>query len=434
MNVNCSTCLDLLTPSCELSSAPCGHVFHSNCIAKWLETGKDNCPQCRTKCKINQLRRIYFTEGVEATTGSQLDTNVLQNRLDSLTFQVRCSDAEKKKLQDQVNELTAHKLAIKDDFKALEKKYNNNKDDCASYRNQVKILQGEKQRSKDAMRKAAELEEKLKKFETIEVSLKGTLPQMMDRLHSLNDYSDNARQLCEVAEQLKKELINKGSDVKQLAKSLQQKTNECITLKSKKDENVVKVNELTLANKKLTEDMDHIEEENNDLRTKLSKLQEAIASPSGDAKSSAIARFISENPAPNNSILGNSPPTPKTTVKSCGIVGLNRKNAQERSPCKNISNSLKRSMSSQLASEQATSLFSKKNKVSYSQPQPDTFYNGLGGHSKDDAFPSARPTGSNLTGSTSAAYKVSKKPKGVSRPKVDQKMKTINKYFNFDTP
>ena len=312
MNVNCSTCLDLLTPSCELSSAPCGHVFHSNCIAKWLETGKDNCPQCRTKCKINQLRRIYFTEGVEATAGSQLDSNVLQNRLDSLTFQVRCSDTEKKKLQDQVNELTAHKLAIKDDFKALEKKYNNSKDDCASYRNQVKILQGEKQRNKDAMRKAAELEEKLKKFETIEVSLKGTLPQMMDRLHSLNDYSDNARQLCEVAEQLKKELINKGSDVKQLAKSLQQKTNECITLKSKKDENVVKVNELTLANKKLKEDMDHIEEENNDLRTKLNKLQEAIASPSGDAKSSAIARFISENPAPNNSILGNSPPTPKT--------------------------------------------------------------------------------------------------------------------------
>ena len=222
--------------------------------------------------------------------------------------------------------------------------------------------------------------------------------------------------------------------MKQLAKSLQQKTNECITLKSKKDENVVKVNELTLANKKLTEDMDHIEEENNDLRTKLNKLQEAIASPSGDAKSSAIARFISENPAPNNSMLGNSPPTPKTTVKSCGIVGLNRKNAQERSPCKNISNSLKRSMSSQLADEQATSLFSKKNKVSYSQPQPDTFYNGLGGHSKDDAFPSARPTGSNLTGSTSAAYKISKKPKGVSRPKVDQKMKTINKYFNFDTP
>ena len=91
----------------------------------------------------------------------------------------------------------------------------------------------------------------MQKFETIEVSLKGTLPQMMDRLHSLNDYSDNARQLCEVAEQLKKELINKGSEVKQLAKCLQQKTNECISLKSRKDENVIKVAELTGLNNKL---------------------------------------------------------------------------------------------------------------------------------------------------------------------------------------
>ena len=58
--------------------------------------------------------------------------------------------------------------------------------------------------------------------------------------------------------------------------------------------------------------MDHIEEENNDLRTKLNKLQEAIVSPSGDAKSSAIARLVSENPAPK--FQENSPPTPKTTI------------------------------------------------------------------------------------------------------------------------
>ena len=217
--------------------------------ATWLETGKNSCPQCRSKCNNKQLRRIYFTEGVDVS--SQLDSNALQNKLDSLTFQVRCSETEKKKLQEQVNELSAHKIGAKEEMKSLEQKLRNSKDDCASFKNQVKILQSENQRKKDAVRKAAELEEKLKKFETIEVSLKGTLPQMMDRLHSLNDYSDNARQLCEVAEQLKKELINKGSEVKQLAKCLQQKTNECISLKSRKDENVIKVAELTGLNNKL---------------------------------------------------------------------------------------------------------------------------------------------------------------------------------------
>jgi len=427
MNVNCSTCLELLTPSCELSSAPCGHVFHSNCIATWLETGKESCPQCRTKCRFNQLRRIYFTEGVEAS--EYLDANQLQNKLDSLTFQLRCSETEKKKFEDKVNELTAHKIGLKEECKEMEKKYKAVKDEASSFRNQVKILQGEKERLKLAAKKASDLEDKIKLYQTIEVSLKGTLPQMMDRLHSLNDYSENARQLCEVAEQLKKELVNKGSEVKQLAKALQQKTNECCMLKSKRDENAVKVHELGLANKKLRVDMDHVEEENSDLRTKLKKLEEAIVSPSGDAKSSAIARFISENPAPQ--FLGHSPPTPKTAVKSCGIVGLDKR---PRSPCKNVTNNLKRSISSQDQKE-PVSLFSKKMKPSSSQPEgrKDFFYNGLGGHSKADEFPSK----SSQLNQSSKTFTLSKRPKGVSRPtaaKPDDKMKTINKYFNFDTP
>ena len=64
------------------------------------------------------MRRIYFTEGVDVS--SQLDSNALQNKLDSLTFQVRCSETERKKLQEQVTELTAHKIGIKDELKTLE--------------------------------------------------------------------------------------------------------------------------------------------------------------------------------------------------------------------------------------------------------------------------------------------------------------------------
>ena len=91
------------------------------------------------------MRRIYFTEGVDVS--SQLDSNALQNKLDSLTFQVRCSETEKKKLQEQVNELTAHKIGAKEEMKSLEQKLRNSKDDCASFKNQVKILQSENLKS-----------------------------------------------------------------------------------------------------------------------------------------------------------------------------------------------------------------------------------------------------------------------------------------------
>ncbi len=360
-----------------------------------------------------------------------VDANTLQNKLDSLTFQVRCVESEKKNLQEKVNELTAHNIGIKEEFKALEKKFKTNRDECGLMKNQMKILEGENQRAKLARKKAAELEQKLQLYETVELALKGTLPQMMDRLHSLNDYSDNARQLCEVSEVLKKELQNKGLEVKQLYKSLQQKTNELNQMKAQKDENVVKVNQLAIDNNRLRADMTHMEEENNDLRSKLNKLQEALVSPSNDPKSSAIARLVRENPAPL--YLEQSPPTPKLAKKSCGIVGLN-----QRSPCKNIGNSLKRSLSTRdESSDVPTSLFSKKLKSSsLSQPttsaKKDYFYDGLGGHSKADIFPTSQAK-------PSSSFVLSKKPKGVSKqPKVNpnqsRKMDTINKYFNFDTP
>ena len=88
--------LELLTPSDDLSSAPCGHIFHSCCIIQWLETGKSSCPQCRSKCYEKQLRRVYFTEAANITLDTQSNVNTLQDRLDSLTFQLRCSESNLK--------------------------------------------------------------------------------------------------------------------------------------------------------------------------------------------------------------------------------------------------------------------------------------------------------------------------------------------------
>lgn len=146
MLINCSTCLELLTPSCELSSAPCGHVFHSDCINKWLETGKKNCPQCRSKCSFNQLRRIFFTEGVDIS--QDVDANTLQNKLDSVTFQLRCCETEKKNAHEKVNELSAHKIALKEEFKELERKYKTNADEMLMLKNQVQCFRAKKKEVK----------------------------------------------------------------------------------------------------------------------------------------------------------------------------------------------------------------------------------------------------------------------------------------------
>ena len=39
-----------------------GHVFHYECILKWLESGNSHCSQCRKNCATNQIFKLFFSE------------------------------------------------------------------------------------------------------------------------------------------------------------------------------------------------------------------------------------------------------------------------------------------------------------------------------------------------------------------------------------
>ena len=184
------------------------------------------------------------------------------------------------------------------------------------------------------------------------------------------------------------------------------------------------------SNNRLKSDFDHAEDENQRLKKKLEVLQEAIVSPSGDPKNSAIARLVSEFPAPlklNMSIVNSPPKQCHSSPKAfSGLIGL--KQRQKRSS----PTGFKRSAS--LVDPQ--NLFSKKPKLtSLSQPSSNTikvssraslFHDGLGGRSKKEEFPS-REDGPRHS-STSVKKKITK----TVMP--DRNLQTINKYFNFETP
>ena len=96
MRVQCSTCLELLTPGDDLTSTPCGHVFHMACVVQWFET-KKNCPQCRHSANERNLRKIYLAE----TDGEpEIDADSLQNHLDSAKLQPRCKEGERSKFAE----------------------------------------------------------------------------------------------------------------------------------------------------------------------------------------------------------------------------------------------------------------------------------------------------------------------------------------------
>jgi len=45
----CLICLDDYTPEDDLRVLTCKHTFHQDCVDRWLETGRNNCPACRSK-------------------------------------------------------------------------------------------------------------------------------------------------------------------------------------------------------------------------------------------------------------------------------------------------------------------------------------------------------------------------------------------------
>ena len=95
MNVACSICLESFTLTSDIYTTPCGHVFHYECIRKWLERGNPHCSLCRQNCEINEITRLHFSENEAA-----LEENYVYTQLES----------ENLKLQKEVNESKAREL------------------------------------------------------------------------------------------------------------------------------------------------------------------------------------------------------------------------------------------------------------------------------------------------------------------------------------
>ena len=72
MNTQCSICLQLLsTKNYKVKSTPCGHLFHSHCLERAIQTN-GNCPQCRKSCtaSIRGPHKVYMNFAGTGSTQS----------------------------------------------------------------------------------------------------------------------------------------------------------------------------------------------------------------------------------------------------------------------------------------------------------------------------------------------------------------------------
>ena len=74
MNIKCPVCLESFTESCEIKTTPCGHLFHSHCLERSIQTN-GNCPQCRKSCtaSIRGPHKVYMNFAGTGSTQTQQD-------------------------------------------------------------------------------------------------------------------------------------------------------------------------------------------------------------------------------------------------------------------------------------------------------------------------------------------------------------------------
>ena len=422
MNVNCSICVELLTPSADMTSVACGHVFHTHCILQWFESKKD-CPQCRQKCRENQLRRIFFTEGVD-TSMSQADPACLQDKIDSLGFNLRLAEGEKKKLAEEKDALEAKNVALREEFRRSERLRQGTKEELNTVKTKMQYLQAEKSKAERAVTEAEELRKKLDLYQAFDDIVRGSVADVNMRLHDIGDFSQASRELSILIVGLKKELEAQKGERQKYKLDLKEAKSSLSDLKKKLTTATRDACELRQVNRTLQADLRHCDEEKLSLTKKLRCMQEAIESPGGDVKSSAIKRMIVESPAPyletqqpgeEDFLSSQSPTQGKENDKQS-----KRKDANQ---CGGGVPVLKKSRTMDLV------LVSSRSSSTKGKANDELFYDGLGGHSKRDMFPDPlRPR------NVLKLPRKKSKPCSGSKPKPSGHLNTINKYFDFDTP
>ena len=108
MNIACSTCLESFTSGSDISTTPCGHVFHTGCITRWLDRN-NNCSQCRKGCEIGQIIKLFFSESQSA-----IEEQITINRLEQKSLQmeediqeyIQEANVSKKRVLDKSIEIT----------------------------------------------------------------------------------------------------------------------------------------------------------------------------------------------------------------------------------------------------------------------------------------------------------------------------------------
>ena len=132
MNFACSTCLESLSPKNDISTTPCGHVFHTSCIEKLFFNYNFECSKCGKAYSQKHIIKLYFSESEsendlilkleeenkhiqeEANLSKSLEIEANEKCLKFQKENLKLQE-EKLSLQEENSTLLSEKLMIQDE-------------------------------------------------------------------------------------------------------------------------------------------------------------------------------------------------------------------------------------------------------------------------------------------------------------------------------
>ena len=237
--IACSICMKSFTLESDISTTPCGHVFHSDCIEK------TDCLQCRKAYQSEQIIKLCFTESQSAIE-EQISINDSEQK--SLEFDEKMLELEEKRrmCDEQLSEKSTEIIQAKKKYQKLEKEKlekklgfrkteKNFKKSIIEANKQIKTLEKEKKRLEPLEGLKNKLEEENLQLKTNASDLKKSMDAEINRNKDLDEKLKEANQKIE---DLKEENLQLKANESILKKTIDEETNRNKTLdKNIKDAN-----------------------------------------------------------------------------------------------------------------------------------------------------------------------------------------------------
>ncbi|OWR49790.1 hypothetical protein KGM_214851 [Danaus plexippus plexippus] len=434
MHILCTICSDIVNQAENIYVTKCGHVFHYNCLSKWIARSK-SCPQCRNKVTDKCMFRFYPTISNEATNE---DAATLQSRLDDAQLQLRQQKASCKEHEEKISATEAEikkNLAL---LKACEKKLESRDTAIAALKEQLQYVKIQNNETNRLREENEVLKKNMQTLNGLQKVLNATSEEVEKMLEGYSDIRMVAtfatalkRALCE-SEDKKNESRDQIQMLKQQLSAEKRYVAE-IQAKLLSTEELLRVTKrkyFSLKHKRKADSLDSTD--SLDMAVKQMKpdqdLNDAVIVQDSDTSNTSINTMV-------NRIENSESPYLSLKQSSLALTALQR-HPTHPLPDRNLKpselalfNSARNAITKK-PDIQRTSIFHQKEPIKIqlsSENDPNMSllnisYDGLGGHSKHDTFPSPRQSMKSCIPKLSAKHKL-KRPNPIGSRDISKMLK-----------